>query len=128
MEEAHSSDEEEQKNDNITDNPAILDKYKAAAKIADLVMGKVKDSCIIGAIIPDICKKGDMLILDEVKKIYGNKKNKKMEKGIAFPTCISCNEICGHFSPLKDEEGAVLLLKEGDVAKMYVYIYIYNLR
>lgn len=23
-----------------------------------------------------------------------------MEKGIAFPTCISVNEICGHYSPL----------------------------
>jgi len=38
-----------------------------------------------------------------------------MEKGIAFPTCISCNEICGHFSPLKSEPA---FLKEGDVAKI----------
>ena len=40
---------------------------------------------------------------------------KKIEKGIGFPTCISVNEICGHFSPLISEP---VLLQEGDIAKM----------
>lgn len=44
-----------------------------------------------------------------------SKKTKVTEKGIAFPTCISVNEICGHFSPLKDESRK---LADGDVAKM----------
>jgi methionine aminopeptidase len=38
-----------------------------------------------------------------------------MERGIAFPTCVSVNQIMGHFSPLADESVA---LKAGDVAKM----------
>ena len=38
-----------------------------------------------------------------------------MEKGIAFPTCISINNCCGHFSPLKEDS---INLKKGDVAKM----------
>merc|ERR1711865_452041 len=38
-----------------------------------------------------------------------------MGKGVAFPTCISVNEIVGHYSPLKGE-GRVL--KAGDVAKI----------
>ena len=40
-----------------------------------------------------------------------------MEKGIAFPTCISINNCCGHFSPLKEDS---INLKKGDVAKMCV--------
>lgn len=45
-----------------------------------------------------------------------------MEKGIAFPTCISINDVCGHYSPLisdaNDKEAEAGLLKEGDVVKM----------
>jgi len=32
-----------------------------------------------------------------------------MEKGLAFPVCISLNEICGHYSPLKNEENSVVI-------------------
>lgn len=38
-----------------------------------------------------------------------------MERGIAFPTCVSVNHIMGHYSPLVDESTT---LKAGDVAKM----------
>merc|ERR1712137_1069449 len=49
-------------------------------------------------------------------KLYNKKvKDKKIEKGIAFPTCISVNELCGHFSPLKGESRT---LSAGDVAKI----------
>ena len=34
-----------------------------------------------------------------------------------MPTCISVNEIAGHYSPMQDESEK---LKEGDVAKLYV--------
>merc|ERR1719261_2279988 len=49
------------------------------------------------------------------KKKPGAKEGKKIEKGVAFPTCISVNEVVGHFSPLKGESR---VLKEGDVAKI----------
>jgi len=35
---------------------------------------------------------------------------------MAFPVCISVNELCGHYSPMKEES---IKLQEGDVAKMY---------
>lgn len=38
-----------------------------------------------------------------------------MERGIAFPTCVSVDNILGHFSPLKDDSVA---LSEGNVAKI----------
>jgi len=51
-----------------------------------------------------------------------------MEKGIAFPTCLSINEICGHYSPLvsdaneKEIENAIL--KDGDVVKIDLGVHI----
>lgn len=52
---------------------------------------------------------------EEVRKVFNNKKSKKLERGIAFPTCVSVNHIFGHFSPLSDESAQ---LQEGDVAKI----------
>jgi hypothetical protein len=46
---------------------------------------------------------GGKNIEDEVKKVFNSKKTKKLERGIAFPTCISVNHIVGHYSPLVDE-------------------------
>lgn len=39
-----------------------------------------------------------------------------MLKGIAFPTCISVNNIVGHFCPAQKDDASVL--KEGDVVKI----------
>ena len=39
----------------------------------------------------------------------------KLERGVAFPTCVSVNYIMGHYSPMKDESTT---LAEGDVAKI----------
>merc|ERR1719284_766750 len=69
---------------------------------------------------------GDGIMLEETGKVYNkkpkggdkdkdDKKEKKMEKGVAFPTCISVNEIVGHFSPLKGESRQLAV---GDVAKV----------
>jgi len=46
---------------------------------------------------------------------------KKIEKGIAFPTCVSVNEVCGHFSPLKSEP---VNLKDGDLVKIDIGVHI----
>lgn len=62
-----------------------------------------------------ICQEVDAQIETAVKATFNSKKSKKMERGIAFPTCISINNIMGHFSPLKDESVA---LADGDVCKI----------
>ena len=51
------------------------------------------------------------------KPAPGEKQGRKVEKGIAFPTCVSLNNCCGHFSPLKED---TVELKNGDVCKMCV--------
>ena len=66
-----------------------------------------------GASIYGICAYGDQMIEDEARKCFA--KDKKMEKGVAFPTCISANNFVGHVSPLKSEDSE---LKEGDMVKI----------
>lgn len=78
-------------------------------------MAKAKELAIPGADIATICQTIDGMIEEEVKKTFASKKSKNLERGIAFPTCISVNHIMGHFSPLMDES---VILAEGDVAKM----------
>lgn len=48
--------------------------------------------------------------------IYKNVK-RKIERGVAFPTCISVNNTVCHFSPLASDDA---VLEENDIVKMYV--------
>ena len=64
---------------------------------------KAIDLCVEGADISSICGEIDKFIEEELLKVFSNKKSKKLERGIAFPCCISVNEICGHYSPCADE-------------------------
>jgi curved DNA binding protein len=60
----------------------------------------------------ELCEAGDKYIEDECAKIY---KDKKVTKGIGFPTCISPNTMVGHFSPMADEK---MEIKAGDMLKI----------
>ncbi|KAK1361432.1 Metallopeptidase M24 family protein [Heracleum sosnowskyi] len=62
----------------------------------------------------DICEKGDAFIKEHTGNMYKNVK-KKIEKRIAFPTCLSVNNTVCHFSPLASDE---TVLEEGDVLKI----------
>ena len=65
----------------------------------------------------DICCLGDKMIEDESAKFY-NKKDKdgnKIEKGVAFPTCVSVNNQVCHNSP---EDGTGAVLEEGQAVKL----------
>ncbi len=97
------SSEEEFKDENFIEKPAILDKYKAAALITNAALLKVISLCVPGADIYTVCQEGDKFIDEELKKVFNNKKSKKLERGVAFPTCISVNHVMGHYSPMQDE-------------------------
>lgn len=89
-----------------------MTKYKTAAEITNKAIAHVIDLCKDGAKVVDICSAGDALIAKEVSGIF---KGKQIEKGIAFPTCVSANSIVGHFSPQTDD---ATTLKTGDVVKI----------
>jgi methionine aminopeptidase len=80
----------------------------------DGTLQKLVGECKVGAKVFDLCLLGDNELEAAIKGVYT--KAKEMEKGIAFPTCVSVNEIVGHYSPIAGDEN--LALAEGDVVKM----------
>ena len=109
------SGEEEYKDESFIDKPAILDKYKAAAQVTNDALRRAIQLAVPGVDIYTVAQEVDKLIDEELRKVFNNKKSKKLERGTAFPTCISVNHIMGHFSPVQDESTQ---LQEGDVAKI----------
>lgn len=55
---------------------------------------------------------GDNSILEGLSKVFNKK---QVFKGIAFPTCISVNEVCGYNSPYPEDSTTI---KEGDLVKI----------
>ncbi|KAH3759020.1 proliferation-associated protein 1 [Pelomyxa schiedti] len=107
-----SDDDDEEEEDEITDlsNPAVLKKYQDAATIANGALECAIAAATPGAKIVNVCKAGDKFILDALAKFP-----KIKEKGVAFPTCVSVNNVAGHFSPLSDDQST---LKLNDIAKI----------
>jgi len=109
----------ESEHDEISDlsNPDVTTKYRAAGDIVQKALEAVVKACVADADIIDLCVEGDRIMDEETGKLYNKKMKdgKKMEKGVAFPTCVSVNELIGHFSPLKGDSKT---LKSGDVCKI----------
>jgi len=105
-------------------NSDVCTKYREAGKITNLVLQGLMLQVKPGAKVLDLCKFGDMVITQKCGTIYQKKvKGKVIEKGIAFPTCVSVNECVCHNSPLaSDMTGHVLL--EGDMVKLDVGCYV----
>lgn len=102
-------------------SPDVTTKYRSAGDVTQKVLMKVAEACVAGADIGELCEMGDQMIEEETAKSYNKKvKGKKMEKGVAFPTCISVNEIVSNFSPPKGER----TLNEGDVVKVEMACHI----
>jgi len=73
--------------------------------------------------VVELCKLGDSLVEEMTGKVYNTKKDgKKLEKGSAFPTCISVNNCVGHYSPLESEDKVVLA--ENDMVKIDLGVHI----
>lgn len=92
------------------------DKYKQAGKITCYVLDQIIQKIAPEVDIYELCKYSDKLIVDETNKIYGKIKH----KGICFPTCISRNNIVGHYSPV-EKDG---IIKEGDLIKIELGVHI----
>eukprot|EP00444_Apocalathium_aciculiferum_P027985 CAMPEP_0183441648 /NCGR_PEP_ID=MMETSP0370-20130417/85507_1 /TAXON_ID=268820 /ORGANISM="Peridinium aciculiferum, Strain PAER-2" /LENGTH=391 /DNA_ID=CAMNT_0025630923 /DNA_START=59 /DNA_END=1234 /DNA_ORIENTATION=+ len=111
------SDHEEE-NEEVADlsNPDVTTKYRTAGDIIQKALQKVIEACVADADIATICEMGDKIMEEETGKLYNKKvKDKRIEKGIAFPTCVSVNEVLGHYSPMKGDSKT---LQAGDVAKI----------
>jgi hypothetical protein len=91
--------------DTSLNNSDVCSKYQDAAKIANQVTAAVAALAVVDAKVFDICRAGDAMILAETSQLYKgkNKSGQVIEKGIAFPVCVSVNEVVAHMSPLASE-------------------------
>jgi methionine aminopeptidase len=109
-----SDDEQDETKANDLSDPEIMTKYRLAGDIATKTLAAVLAKVAVGVTPLALCDAGDALINEACAGCYN--KNKKMEKGVAFPTCVSVNNCVGHFSPLAGEDGPALVA--GDVVKV----------
>jgi len=116
-------EEEDEAAVNDLGNSDIVTKYQCAGKIVNDVL-----QLLISKLQPetkaiDLCELGDQMVIELSGKVYAQKKGgKKMDRGLAFPTCISVNNCVGHYSPLQSEGEVVI--KQGDMVKIDVGVHI----
>ncbi|CAA7398205.1 unnamed protein product [Spirodela intermedia] len=114
-----SDDEVQEEKELDLSSPDVVTKYKSAAEIVNKALQLVISECKPKAKIVDLCEKGDSFIREQAGNMYKNVKEKnvkkKIERGVAFPTCISVNNTVCHFSPLGSDES---VLEENDVVKI----------
>jgi curved DNA binding protein len=117
-------EEEDQIGEDFSKDPRAYALWLDAGKVADLALKHVISLVVPGANIYEICVKGDIFIRTELTKVYNKK---KYTKGIAFPTSISVNEICGHYAPtLEDIDENHKVVQIGDVAKIDLGVHIHG--
>mmetsp|Transcript_15753 Transcript_15753/g.23866 ORF Transcript_15753/g.23866 Transcript_15753/m.23866 type:complete len:399 (+) Transcript_15753:85-1281(+) len=111
--------EEEAEEEEATDlsNSDVCTKYQEASKIVNLTLEGLVSQCVPGAKVVDLCQFGTTVMEAAAKKLYTKKVNGVLlDRGVAFPVCISVNDVVCNHSPLSSEE--VEPLKVGDVVKM----------
>ncbi|XP_072998231.1 ERBB-3 BINDING PROTEIN 1 [Typha latifolia] len=109
-----SDDEAREEKELDLTSPDVVTKYKSAADIVNKALQLVVAQCKPKAKIVDVCEKGDSFIREQTGNVYKNVK-RKIERGVAFPTCISVNNTVCHFSPLASDES---VLQENDIVKI----------
>jgi len=115
--------EEEKEEDTSLANSDVTTKYQEAAKIAQSSLLEIIHLCVPGASIVELCRAGDQMIVQKASMIFRAKqKSKPVEKGIAFPVCISVNECVCHNSPLTTDTG--MTLKEDDMVKIDLGVHV----
>merc|ERR1711907_344729 len=103
--------------------PEVLAKYRLSAEIANRTLKMLMEQCKVGMKILDLCELGDKTIVEECSKVHnkGKAKVEAKDKGVAFPTCVSVNEVAGHNSPPTGDE---TLLADGDLVKIDLAVHI----
>ena len=117
-------EEENEEESNDLNKADIVTKYRCAGDIANAVMQQVLAAIKPGTKCVELCALGDALVEEATGKIYNKKAEggKKVEKGSAFPTCVSVNHCVGHYSPLVSEDKVVL--EEGDIVKIDLGVHV----
>ncbi|GJQ13622.1 hypothetical protein GpartN1_g5413.t1 [Galdieria partita] len=103
------------------ESPEVVTKYKTAADAVNKAFLQVKEATKPNASVLELCKLGDSQILQYTSRVFNKAKTatgEKVDKGLAFPTCVCVNHCVAHFSPLSDEDTEPL--KEGDLVTIHM--------
>eukprot|EP00172_Hildenbrandia_rubra_P004221 Plantae.Rhodophyta-Hildenbrandia_rubra.ctg8121.p2 GENE.Plantae.Rhodophyta-Hildenbrandia_rubra.ctg8121~~Plantae.Rhodophyta-Hildenbrandia_rubra.ctg8121.p2 ORF type:complete len:421 (-),score=83.77 Plantae.Rhodophyta-Hildenbrandia_rubra.ctg8121:2264-3442(-) len=110
------------------DSPDVLTKYQVAADIANKALSMVIKAANAGVPVIKLCQVGDKFVVDGTSAVYNKaktEKGEKIEKGLAFPTCVSVNNCAAHFCPIpSDTEFSAVELKEGDLVSVQLAAHI----
>lgn len=116
---AEESGDEGGEEEEVTDlsNSDVCTKYQEAAKIVNLALQGLVGQCVPGAKIIDLCEFGHTVVTSQAQKLFTKKVDgQPIDRGIAFPVCVSVNDIVCNHSPLASEE--LEPLKSGDIVKI----------
>ena len=123
-EEVEEEVEEDEIGEDFSKDPRAFSYLQDAGRISDEALQALIEKCKVGANLNELCTESDKLIKEKLSKIYIKK---KFIKGVAFPTTISVNEVCGNYSApleLSDDPHEYKTLSEGDVAKVELGVQI----
>jgi curved DNA binding protein len=101
--------------DKSVESPDVVDKYKSAAEIANGALAAVHKFAHAGMSVLMLCQLGDRHMEKAASAVYNKARTEsgeKLDKGVAFPTCVSVGSCAAHFCPATEEEGG--LLKDGE--------------
>jgi curved DNA binding protein len=105
--------------------PDVVDKYKAAADIVSAALELVRKFSYAGMSVAKLCQLGDAKVEKGAAGVYNKARTAtgdKLEKGVAFPTCVCRNHCAAHFSPLSDADGGTLAA--GDIVTVQLGAHI----
>lgn len=111
--------------DKSVESPDVVDKYKSAAEIANSALASVQRFAYAGMSVHKLCQLGDRQMEKSAAQVYNKARTEngeKLDKGVAFPTCLSVGSCAAHFSPASEEEGG--LLKKGDCYTLHAAAHI----
>jgi len=111
-------EEVEEKVEEVTDtsNSDVCTKYQEASKIVNLTLEGLICQTKVGAKVLELCEFGTTVMETAASKLYTKKVDGKLiDRGVAFPVCVSVNDVVCNFSPLDDTGSPPL--KAGDVVK-----------
>lgn len=91
-----------------------LTKYKTAGEIAAKAIRTVVDAAQEGKTVLELMQIGDEAVEQGTAAVY---KDKKMVKGLAFPTTVSINNVVCNYAPLPSDDASKTALKNGDLVK-----------
>lgn len=107
------------------ESPEVVDKYKVAADIANSAIDVVRRFAYAGMSVMKLCQLGDAKVEKAVSSVFNKARTdagEKLDKGLAFPTCVSVNNCTAHFCPALEEESVDLAAGDSFTVQIGVHI------